>query len=240
MVRVLPTVVFSLVLAARLAATSAAVASDGTQPEAMIVLHAVEHVYPPPHGSPCVVGKPAVPCREYRVTWPVGSSADVYLVAARGYPDPGIAALSCGIEYDPQPQRGVDMFGWTLCADMEFTNAGAHGEWPASGGGNRIVWSALDACQRTVIHPDGVHAIAGAFYVYAYSPDRFCVTSNANILGGPELAVADCSAQVTYISTYMMFDACIGFGGVSVDNPCKWTVPIPVDRTTWGGIKTKY
>jgi hypothetical protein len=219
----------------------------GTQPRAVFALHAVPHVWPPIPGAPCAVGRPTIPCRDYQVTWPILSSTDVYLVVARAYPEPGIAGISCGIRYNPAPQRGVDMFGWTLCADLEFTNAGSNGEWPASGGGNRITWSLVDACQRTVINPDGVHAIAGAFYLYAYSSDTFEVTPNWNLAGGWELAVVDCRLNTTYLD-YCEYCTTgrIGFGppddysNYDPYNPCAGTTPIAVQRTTWGGIKAKY
>jgi len=44
------------------------------------------------------------------------------------------------------------------------------------------------------------YAIAGAFYLYAYSPDVFQLTPNLN-LQIPELAVADCDASTTYLRT---------------------------------------
>ena len=207
----------------------------------MVVLHAKSHRPPSPE-TPCDVGKPAVPCREYQVTWPIESSADVYLVVARAYPGPGIAGVSCGISYNATVGVGVDVLDWTLCADLDFRSAGDHGEWPASGGGDRITWVSTTNCQRTVIDPDGVHAIAGAFYVSAYSSDALQVTYNNNILSGPEYAVADCAANVTYLQYDWEFDppGSIGFGESGNWSPCKYKTTIPVDRTTWGQLKTKY
>jgi hypothetical protein len=177
------------------------------------------------------------------VTWPIESGADVYLVVARAYPGPGIAGVSCGISYNATVGAGVDVLGWTLCADLEFTNAGPNGEWPASRGGSRINWVSTTNCQRTVINPDGVHAIAGAFYVYAYSMDTFLVTANPNVAIPYELAVADCAASVTYLREGDLHlpaaNAWLGFGDIGYD-PCAGATPIPVRRTTWGGIKTKY
>jgi hypothetical protein len=244
MVRGFSSLAFVLGLAIGLTASYAAAAVGGTQPEAVFALHAVAHSYPPPQGTPCGVGKPTIPCQNYRTIWPLMSSADVYLVVARGQPGPGIAGISCGIQYDPRPQNGVDMFGWTLCADMEFTNAGPNGVWPASGGGNRITWSMEDNCQRTVINPDGVHAIAGAFYVYAYSEDYFSVTPNMNLVI-PEFAVADCSAQASYFSLNADMGT-VGFGSITDGsfagglNPCVGWFTIPTKSTTWGQLKTKY
>jgi hypothetical protein len=175
------------------------------------------------------------------VTWPIESGADVYLVVARAYPGPGIAGVSCGISYNATSGAGVDVLGWTLCADLEFTNSGLNGEWPASGGGNRITWVSTTNCQRTVIDPDGVHAIAGVFYVYAYSEDYFSLDLNQN-LQFPEFAVADCSAQVTYLSVSEPqpygHAGCVGFGTLGW-TPCYGGF-IPTESMTWGKLKTKY
>lgn len=243
MTRGLASLTIALAVAVTLLAGAPASADSGTQPQAVIALHAVEYAYPAPQGTPCDAGKPTIPCRNYRVTWPLLSGADVYLVVARAYPGPGIAGVSCGISYNATVGAGVDVLGWTLCADLEFTNSGLNGEWPASGGGSRITWVSTTNCQRTVIDPDGVHAIAGAFYVYAYSMDLFQVTANTNLAGPYELAVADCAASVTYLKEGDLHlratNAWLGFGDIGY-NPCVGATTIPVDRTTWGQLKTTY
>jgi hypothetical protein len=97
----------------------------------------------------------------------------------------------------------------------------------------------MDDCQRTVIYPDGVHAVAGAFYVYAYSPDTFQITPNNNVSAGPELAVVDCGLIpiVTNLSQSLP-QAAIGFGGSPGHNPCAGS--IPVAPTRWGALKQKF
>jgi hypothetical protein len=237
----IPVLVAALILIVGLAAGAVPV-DAGTQPQAVVALHAKSHRPPSPETA-CDVGRPTVPCREYRVTWPIESGADVYLVVARAYPGPGIAGVSCGISYNATLGAGVDVLGWTLCADLEFRNAGPNGEWPASEGGNRITWVPTTNCQRTVINPDGVHAIAGAFYVYAYSMDTFLVTANKNLAGPYEFAVADCAASITYLREGSLelpaAAACLVLGAPGY-NPCVGATTVPVDRTTWGKLKTKY
>ena len=211
-----------------------------TQDGAVVTLHAKTHTTKAT--TVCTTWKPTMPCSDYVSTWPVGVNSDVYLVVARALEAPGIAGLSCGIMYDGVAPSGIDVFGWYLCADLEFTNAGAFGEWPEAGGGNRITWSMIDACQRTVIGTDGVHAIAGAFYIYAYGPDVLQVTPNNNLQSEPELAVADCTASTTYLPVDGSAAGSVGFGQPGC-NPCAENCgppPIATTPTTWGKVKSQY
>jgi hypothetical protein len=117
-----------------------------------------------------------------------------------------------------------------------------NGDWPAADGGDRITWVSTTNCQRTVIDPDGVHAVACAFYVYAYSPDFFGVTRNWHVVSGGELVVADCSASMTPVYSGTK-DDCAGvvFGGWGC-NPCLhggcWCTE--VRPTTWGHVKRSF
>ncbi len=219
----------------------------GTQPECAFALHAKAHTTEAT--TICTTWSPnaaRIACSYYNTHWPVGVNADVYLVLAMALEAPGIAGMSCGIQYDNATGSGVDVFGWTLCADLEFTNGAATCppdlppcEWPISGGGNRICWVMTTNCQRTVIRPDGVHAVAGAFYLYAYGPDVFAITPNLN-LPIPELGVADCKASTTLYdlrSNQSWLMGRVGFGTDPGYNPC-WV--IPVQKTTWGKVKTQY
>jgi hypothetical protein len=216
-------------------------ADAGTQEGAVIALHAKAHTSDAT--TLCTTWKPTIPCQDYTTQWPVGSEADIYLVVAHA-PDAtkGIAGASCGIDYVAAEGVGVDVFGWTLCAYLEFTGEGVNGEWPAAGSGSRITWMATTDCQRTVIGIYGVHAVCGVFHVYAYTDDTFRVTPNLNE-EPPELAVADCNASTTYFPT----DNCggcdshcgaVGFGQDQLGNPCSRCGP--VERSTWGAIKRAY
>lgn len=213
----------------------------GTQPNATIMLHAQAHTTK--STTICTSAAPTVPCSQYVTQWPLHTTADVYLVVARAQMQPGIAGLSCGIEYDNASGGGVDIFGYELCADLEFSNAGASGEWPAAGGGNRITWDRFTNCQRSVIDPDGVHAIACAFYVYAYGSDLLRVTPNMNLESGAELAVADCSASTTFLPYGGLWGVGIGFGGAPGCNPCSDAFcvgDVPVVPTTWSRLKQRF
>ncbi len=170
------------------------------------------------------------PCSAFVTTGPLLEAVNVYLVVANAQSTAGIAGLSCGITYDATGTSGVDIFGWTLCSDLEFPNMG----WPAAGSGNRITWSAGTNCQRTEVGGEGVQAIAGAFYVYAYSSDDLELTANTAITPD-ELQVADCATAVTNV----MEGGIVSFGLNSGCNPCiDECIIVPVESTTWGKIKT--
>ena len=204
----------------------------GTQNDAVIALHPVTHLT---KGDPGCAGAPTIPCSDYLKTWPLHVSTNLFLVTARAMDaSRGIAGMSCGILYN---NAHTKLFNptWSLCADLQFTNAGVNGEWPASGGGNRITWVSTTNCQRTVYGGDGVHAVAGFFYIYAYSADTFAITPNLN-LQIPELAVADCSASTTYLPMDGSRSAVCGFG-MDGYNPCE---AVPVQATTWGKVKSQF
>jgi hypothetical protein len=160
----------------------------------------------------------------------------VYLLAARGNVE-NIAGLQCGISYQTdQPSQdvdgvGVDVFGWTLCATLEFTQPGAN-LWPKPGGGNLMTWDALIRCQT------GEVAVAGYFYVGAYSADRMSVKKRPADMAAK---VADCSSA----EAPPLGDEDLGFVHFSAGaatlgcNPCVMNcMPVPVEETTWSGIKT--
>jgi len=212
----------------------AGVAFAGTQDGAVVALHDQSHgkaVNVCSDGSiPADPTSNGIDCFSYSTdNAPTGINRDVYLVVALADPAFGIAGLSCGISYNPAAVAGVDVFAWILCSDLEFPNAGPNGSWPASGGGNRITWAAGPNCQNADLNGEGVHAVAGAFYIYAYSDDQMCVTGNLNLVV-PEFKVADCNASE---SDVLFGGGCVGYGQAGY-NPCDDT---PVERTSWGAIK---
>jgi hypothetical protein len=145
----------------------------------------------------------------------------------------GIKGVTLGIAYNGMASQGIDVTGWTSCADLEFPN-----DWPNSGGGNVLTWV---ECHGTVVNPDGMHAVVGAFSVYAYSSDRFIITPNFK-LGVPSLAAADCIGAQWEVAPYNAARA--GFSdNVYYNygcNPCVSCMDDPVLPITWGKIKNLY
>ncbi len=176
---------------------------------AKLGLHVGEHV-------PVFACDTAVPaCGSITTEGGLNTPYSVYLITdfPGGIPDPGVAGISVGLAYDNTLSQGVDIFGWTLCADLEFDQTGPNGGWPTAGSSSRITWAPSIHCQRSS------PAVAGAFYVYAYSQDFLALTPNNNV-SPAELQVADCSSAVTSIDAtdlgFVEFDAASANGC----NPC--------------------
>jgi len=163
---------------------------------------------------------PSFECTQYEVVGELHTPYDVYLVVA-GVDDSnlgGIRGASCGIEYDPTPDSGIRVLDWYFCTDgLQFPNVGPHGEWPASGSGNRMTWT---TCQREYTG-ESVHAVLGALYVYAYSADELRVVPNRNLGSGPELRLADCGGSEVLVDTTGVSTAVAAFGGGTPYNPCQ-------------------
>ncbi len=174
------------------------------------------------NGNPVTAG---IPCVDYR-TWgfPAPAAYHVYLVVVRAFGS-GISGLSCGIRYDST----LVVADWRSCADSEFRG----NWWPASGGSDRILWDPTDNCQRTQVDDDGVYAVAGVFYVYAYGNGRMEVTPNYLLPPQAEFVVRDCAGGVSDIR---WIGGGTGFGGYGGHNPC-----IEADGGCgWGGAEPKY
>ena len=173
-----------------------------------------------PHATNACLAPPTIPCSSYTTAGRVGVSYDAYLVVADVSPFEGIKGVSCGIQYDPALASGVDLYSWTLCADgLEWPNEGPNGIWPASGGGNRITWT---TCQTRNYSPNGAHAVAGVFYIYAYAADQLQITENNNLDSGPELKVANCAAIEAFLPPAYGARADFSPTGASAGyNPCN-------------------
>lgn len=154
------------------------------------------------------------------------SDRDVYLVVAKADAGHGIAGVSCGVTYT----SNITMNGWTLCADLEFPSNG----WPGNLGGDRISWQAGTHCQTTQIGGDGVHAVAGAFHIFAFGDGTIELTPN-NGLVIPQFVVVDCGASETQVQ---VAGGKVGYGAKTGFNPCK--VPVPVQATSWSNIKSYF
>ena len=195
-------------------------AGAGTQDNAKLALHATNLV-----GMPCTNSAIlTTPCSSYVTARPMlAPGSYVYLVVTQADPVFGIKGLSCGIDYTGSAGVGIDpqYVSWTYCGDgLDFPSDGGNGDWPAPAGGMRLTWN---TCQSTEIAPDQVHAVAGFFYVYAYSPDKFEITRNENLSAGPDLQVADCAPSPSNLP--LSHAGFVEFGGGTGYNPC--TAPPP-------------
>ncbi len=167
-----------------------------TQEDARITLH-VKPVTTKFICTPASMGGYApndTPCSEFRMVGPVGVGHTVYLLTV-GDATRGFLGAGCGIEYDPVPGSGVDVFGWTSCVDTQAPMSGPNGVWPASGSANRMIFS-FGNCQSETVpgyENEGAHVTLGAFYTYAYGPDVLEVSYNLNVPAG-EFDVVDCAA----------------------------------------------
>jgi len=146
---------------------------------------------------------------------------NLYLLARLPDPAAGLAEIRTGITYDLRTVSGVDVFRWTLCADQEAPETG----WFQEGGANRITWNE-GSCPTDSI------AVAGYFYVTAYDPSYFALVP-------PEAdssSMTLCGAEPVTIPTTSL--GYIGFGSLAGCNPClEACMYVPVEPTTWGGIK---
>jgi hypothetical protein len=208
-----------------------------TQPKAKIALHVQPH-FAAKKISPCRPsheGGPApadLPCTEFESSAQFKGAYDVYLLVTGADSSAGIAGVSCGIDYRQEPGEGVDVFAWTLCGSNEIRGQGPNGMWPNAGGGNMILWQPPRHCQRRPVpgfENQGVHAIAGAFYLYAYSADTLRVTANETRADLERFSVADCVAIETELQDAVMGEAhFISEEGTKGCNPCMTPcAPLP-------------
>jgi hypothetical protein len=213
----------------------------------VFALHAQAHSSPA--SSICTTANPnltdpPLACTDYTTSWPLGVGADMYLVVAHADSE-GVGGITFGITYGGgDPGMGLKVVNWTLCATgLEFVSDG----WPDPNTGNVIIWLLPTGCARQVIGEDGVHAVAGAFYVYAYDHDLFSIREHSKLMSEERMAISDCSGGTTVLNYDEMYLsgrlARVGFGAFTDWScgpciaPCYFD---PVLAATWGGIKTRY
>jgi len=213
------------------------------QQQSYVAAHAQAHNT---KGLQCGGWNPDMPCDQFTKTWPVGSGADVYFIIANADSALGISGVSLGVDYGNTPGvqqdgQGCDVFGYTACSDLEYTNGidmnDVSTEFPSAGGGNRLIWVRTTNCQRHVVNPWHVEAVACAFYVYAYGPDQFIVDMNRNLQTGPEFEMVDCPGPALSDMPWPSHAGVVGFGTDGY-NPC--TDIVPTQNTTWGKLKKQY
>jgi hypothetical protein len=196
----------------------------GTNPDAVIGLH----LSAASGGASCGAFLPTS-CNSFYTGSNTAGNWNVYVMIAR-YDTVGIAGAQFGIEYDDSPESGLVVHGWTSCADMEFATPG----WPDSDSGTLITWEPMFNCQVDTLHYTPV--LAGYFTVTATGVADFRIVPRP--VDG-KAKVADClSAEDDITAKVPSRLGVITFGKDYGYNPCSPLVP--VERTTWGNIKTLY
>ena len=190
------------------------------------------------------------PCQSYVTTGPIAAASHVYMVVAHGGNE-GISGVSFGINYhgglNSPSGAGLDpaLVTVTWCADgLAFPTDGGNGEFPRPQGAVRVTWNNETSCQLQVNGDEGVHAVIGALYCYAYSADQLqLTTNNLDFSGIPVLAIADCAGITTdlvHVWSYAIVQQLLGrvdFGEGPGYNPCLFT---PTAPSTWGKMKSRY
>ena len=182
------------------------VQSNPTGP--VIALHAKGHTSK--GGTVCGTWAPNdIDCMEFNTRGTTGAAYDIYVVGVNPNPVlgdslPTVAGVRWAIDYDGAPQHGVDVFSWIMCGDLEFPMDG----WPSPKLGNTLTWDFRE-CKTTWPGESGGQAVAGAFYIYAYSDDIFSVTPwfgwELDSLGAweswmdPVLELANCRGSGYYL-----------------------------------------
>lgn len=166
-------------------------------------------------------------CRDAVVTGNVGGFYHLYVCVGNHSDSLGVAGVQFGVEYDANPNSGVDVFSWNQCATLEFAMDG----WPNSQTGTIVTWDRANDCQY-----GPSTATVGYFYVGVYSPDRFILIPRPN---DGFAKVADCNSSEDDLT--LAAPSALGYADFAVGdgyNPCSTIVP--TRSTTWGGVKSLY
>ena len=241
-----------LFLAALVLSGTSAKTADTSNTGARFALHAKPHFFPSKQTPTLCDYSPnndGVSCEQYTVVQPIKAfpGPHVYLVLGQGSTADGVVAFSCGIDYSGSSGQGIDpaFVTFTGCnlSDpcLSSLEHPCTGNWPAPGSGMRFRWA---SCPTQEVGGLGVHVVARAFYIYAYSEDVLEVTPN-DLGFGTELAISDCSLTTINFLDFTdptLVPALLGrvhFGGDGSEGytPCS---PVPTRPTTWGRLKSMY
>ena len=147
--------------------------ADASPSEPVIALHAKAHTSK--GVTICTTWAPNdLDCTQFTTAARTGVPYDVYVVGvnpniAAGDDTPSVGGLRWGIDYNGEPQKGVDVFTWISCGDGEYP----WDTWPRPRTGNSLTW--LANCPHNQPGESGGQGVAGAFYLYAYSEDIFSI-----------------------------------------------------------------
>jgi hypothetical protein len=134
----------------------------------------------------------------------------------------GLGGVEFGIDYDGEPDSGVEIYDWTFCGALQYPAGG----WPAAGGGNLISWN-WEHDRR--LHGRGV---LGYLYLGALSPDRLRITASP---GKSHVLVSDSRAMIDLLPREAGVSVgAADFGGGAGVDPTRG-VP-PYEPSTWRAI----
>jgi hypothetical protein len=165
----------------------------------------------------------------------LGTYYYLHVLVMNGDAAAGVAGMQFGIQYGSAMSdlSGIDIFGWTLCATLEFPQPAP--VWPNNGGGTLITWDSTNRCQQ--FEPGGlgtgVVGNAGYFYMAAYSAATMQITVRP-VDGFAK--VASCAAEEDILPEYKLGAAT--FGGGQGFSP--WCDGDPTVNTTWSTVKSLY
>ena len=176
--------------------------------------------------------------------YPNGKAYFLYVEVARG-DLPDLAGMQLSVDYDRAPLSGVDIFGWTYCVEAHFEAPGPYGAWPAPLSSNLMVWDASTNCQS------GETAIAGYFYLAAYTPDVFRIlprqVDQASRVGSCDAVTRTLAARDIGRVAFSSGAATPGCNPCVED--CTTTTPlgkaippasVPVLTATWSSVKSLF
>jgi hypothetical protein len=162
----------------------------------------------------------------------------LYVTVALGDSILNLAGMQFGITYDDgmvgdaADGTGIEIFGWTLCATLEFPMPTP--AWGEPTSGNLITWDSTNRCQENLALDVST---VGYFYIGAYSPSTFCITERPV---DSAAKVASCAAEEVIVHEESL--GCVSFsaGGTTEGcNPClELCGAVPTIDATWGKIKS--
>ncbi|NNF08569.1 MAG: hypothetical protein HKN21_17540 [Candidatus Eisenbacteria bacterium] len=219
----------TLFLSVLLFSFSGLAAHAGTQDNAKVALHISSWCDKAQPSTCCnafgpLSESPRKTCADFSTDFPdTPGFYRPWLVVAQADPGVGISEVSFGISPLSDAQ-GFGFFGFYDCFGSSTT------QLLDNEGGVRFVW---DDCQNNVVGEDGVHAIAGSIYLYAYGgPAEFAVTPNY-LEGETAIVVWDCNGERSELTSP---GGIVGYQTPGF-NPCV-DEGVPTSESTWGKIKT--
>jgi len=200
-------------------------ASAQGQPSLML------HIDQVPAKNVCSSFVPSTDCADVVVKSPAGDGLlyNVYLLTATGGDMLSYAGCEFSIFFTEDP-AALGMFAWTNCADLQF-RSDDWGDVPVSGSGNLLTFDSINNCQDS----DSI-VVNGFFYVGAYGDSQMGLGPRGS---SGVMKVADCSSA-EFVLDHNKRSGSIGFGNSGGCNSCLADCVVPVEETTWGGVKTLF